>query len=59
VLVDYPVQDRVGSGARDVGSHSAGPSAFRAVPAREALRKSRDVVEAVHIERRLGEAGDG
>ena len=32
VLVHDPVEDRVGSGARDVGSHGAGPSAFRAVP---------------------------
>jgi len=29
--LDDPVQDRVGGGARDVGSHGAGPSGFRAV----------------------------
>ena len=32
MLLDRPVQDRVGGGARDVGSHGAGPSGFRAVP---------------------------
>jgi hypothetical protein len=31
VFVDDPVQDRVGGGARDIGSHGAGPSRFRAV----------------------------
>ena len=31
VLPHDPVQDRVGGGARDVGSHGAGPSGFRAV----------------------------
>ena len=31
VLVDDPVQDRVGRGSRDVGSHDAAPSGFRAV----------------------------
>ena len=30
VVPDDPVQDRVGGGARDVGSHGAGPSGFRA-----------------------------
>jgi hypothetical protein len=33
VLPDDPVQDRVGGGARDVDSHGAGPSGFRAVVA--------------------------
>jgi hypothetical protein len=32
VLLDHAVQDRVGGGARDVGSHGAGSSGFRAVP---------------------------
>jgi hypothetical protein len=31
VLLDDPVQDRVSGGARDVGSHGAGHSGFRAV----------------------------
>ena len=31
MLLDHPVQDRVGSGARSVGSHGAGPSDFCAV----------------------------
>src|SRR5262249_25282991 len=30
---DDPMQDRVCRGARDIGSHGAGPSGFRAVPA--------------------------
>ena len=32
MLLHHPVQDRVGGGARDVGSHGAGSSGFRAVP---------------------------
>jgi hypothetical protein len=36
VLVDDPVQDRVGRGARDVGSHDAGPSG--SVPWRQRYR---------------------
>jgi hypothetical protein len=39
VLPDDPVQDRVGGGARDVGSHGAGPSGFRA--ARQGLAAAR------------------
>jgi hypothetical protein len=31
VFVDDPMQDRVSGGARDIGSHGAGPSGFRAV----------------------------
>jgi hypothetical protein len=33
VLLDHAMQDRAGRGARNVGSHGAGPSGFRAVAA--------------------------
>jgi len=33
MLLDHAMQDRAGRGARNVGSHGAGPSGFRAVAA--------------------------
>ena len=43
VLPHHPVQDRVGGGARDVGSHGAGPSGFRAVRHRLAAGRENEV----------------
>jgi hypothetical protein len=45
VLLHHAVQDRLGRGARDVGSHGAGPSGFRAVAA-TAPQDARTHIEA-------------
>jgi hypothetical protein len=51
VLPDDPVQDRVGGGARDVGSHGAGPSGFRAARQRLAAARQNEVAPGTEAAR--------
>jgi hypothetical protein len=46
VVPHDPVQDRVGGSARDVGSHGAGPSGFRAVRHRLAAARQNAVARS-------------
>ena len=46
VVLHHPVQDRVGGGARDVGSHGAAPSGFRAVRHRLAAARRNAVARS-------------
>ena len=51
VLPDDPVQDRIGGGARDVGSHGAGPSGFRAARQRLAAPRQNEVAPGTEAAR--------